>query len=356
MQENNRHTINTNKTVSDGLTQINDLPKTRTLICVDQQGVVVGMVTDGDIRRGLLKGVTLLDPISRVMNVHFSSLQKDELSIDTIRNFRAKNSVILPVLSKEGMLHQVVDFTRQKSYLPIHCLIQAGGQGRRLRPLTNDLPKPLVTIQDVPIIGYVLHHLIEFGVRKITLSLHYKSDMIVEYINALDIPNVTFDFIYEDSPMGTIGGFSQLELINDNPVLIMNSDLLTKLNIEEFLYTHLTNSADLTVATRSYETTIPYGVLNVSGKKVSGIQEKPVITQLINSGIYFINPKLKEYVRSTPMDTPELIDLCLAEGRSVVYHRFSDPWIDIGSHDELNRAIEMVKSNSLYEISLFNPR
>lgn len=353
---NQRNCIRSTASIEQAMRQINDLPKTRTLICLDEQERVIGMLTDGDIRRGLLDGKTMSEPIDSIMNDNFIHAIENRLNFDALAKLRANMNTILPIISESGELHRVLNLNEYKSYVPIHAMIQAGGEGRRLRPLTEDKPKPLVRIGGKPIIAYVLHNLISHGVRRVTVSVRYKAQMIVDYLGSLDLPGVTVDFIHEEQGKGTMGSLSDLQPDNDLPLLVMNSDLLTQIDFEDLVRTHVERKNDMTIAAQQFETNVPFGVIESDEDRITGVREKPSFHSLINTGIYIINPELRSLVKPDYFDATDLITSTIGSGRRAGAYPFTDFWSDIGTHSELKRADNLVNMSRDYEFSLFDPR
>ena len=208
--------------------------------------------------------------------------------------------------------------------LPLRAIVMAGGYGTRLRPLTDDLPKPMLPIGDRPLLEIIVNGLREAGIRQVNVATHYKGEMIAEHFKDGQDFGVDIRYVHEDQPLGTAGALSLLEE-SDEPLLVINGDILTRVDFHAMLNFHREHNADLTVAVRQYEFRVPYGVIDTDGTAVKGISEKPLFRQFINAGIYLLNPSIRRLIpNGQHYDIPDLIQQLLKENRPVVCFRFGN--------------------------------
>jgi NDP-sugar pyrophosphorylase family protein len=220
----------------------------------------------------------------------------------------------------------------------------AGGFGTRLRPLTNDLPKPMLPVGSKPLLELIVDQLKRAGIRRLNVATHYKGDMISEHFKDGQDFGVEIRYVKEDQPLGTAGALSLLE-DSEEPLLVINGDILTRVDFREMLNFHREHKADLTIAVRQYEFNVPYGVVETDGVAVKGISEKPTVRQFINAGMYLLNPSVRRLVpNGQPYDIPDLVHRMIAEGRPVVCFPVREYWLDIGIEDQYVKAQADVKT------------
>lgn len=214
----------------------------------------------------------------------------------------------------------------------------AGGYGTRLRPLTDDLPKPMLPVGTKPLLELIVEQLRVAGIRQVNVATHYRGEVITDHFKDGQDFGVEIRYVKEDQPLGTAGALSLLEE-SDEPLLVMNGDILTRVDFRAMLNFHREHNAELTVGVRQYEFRVPYGVVNTNGVDVTGISEKPVVRQFINAGIYLLNPLVRRVIpNGRPYDIPELIENLLKEKRCVVCFPIREYWLDIGKSDQYDQA------------------
>lgn len=339
-----KHIISSGATVAEALAKLNALSGgVMTLVVADSDGKAQGTVTDGDIRRALIAGHGIGDTVTEVMNRSFRSLRPGATPQEIAR-IRACGIKLLPELDDDGKLIGLFDFTAATNRLPVSALLMAGGKGERLRPLTLDTPKPLLPVGGRPIIDYNIARLARAGITDVTVSVRYLADMIKSYF-ANPCHSINVKTIEETEPLGTIGAASLLRRDPEGYTLVMNSDLLTDLSLEEFYFRHSAEGADVTIAAIPYTVSVPYAILDTEGdtSRVAGMAEKPVYTYFANAGIYlFANRVLDRIPRNTRMDAPDLIEEVIRSGGKVIYHPINGTWIDIGTPADYRHACEMM--------------
>lgn len=339
-----KHIIHITASVTDALAKLNALSGgVMTLVVEDEQGCVAGTVTDGDIRRALIAGRSLDDDVTAVMNRSFRSLRPGATPQE-IAGIRTAGIKLLPEVDADGHLTGLFDFTACTNRLPVSALLMAGGKGERLRPLTLHTPKPLLPVGGRPIIDHNIERLARAGITDVTVSVRYMADQIKEHF-AKPCHGINVKTIQESEPLGTIGAASLMKRNPDGCTLVMNSDLLTDLPLEEFYFRHTAEGADVTIAAIPYTVSVPYAVLDIAedSGRVAGMAEKPAYTYFANAGIYlFANRVLDTLARGEHKDAPDLIAEVIDNGGKVVYHPINGTWIDIGTPADYRHACEMM--------------
>lgn len=330
--------------LSDAILLMNQTAPNNNLFIIDNNAKLIGSLSDGDIRRGLLNGHTLDSDVNKFMNQSPKFLIQGSYEINKIIEFRNNNFKIIPVLNKEGRIKNVIDFSKKKSYLPIDVVIMAGGRGSRLKPLTNSTPKPLLEIDEKPIMEYVLDNLVSFGIENFWVSINYLGDQVVSYFGDGTNKNITIDYVSESIPLGTIGAISKIGNFKNDYVLITNSDLICNLNYEDFLKVFLNEDADLAVLTIPYSVSIPYAVVELEQNVVKSLKEKPTYNYLSNGGIYLVKSKILSLIpKETFFNATDLIDKAIEENLKVISYSFSGYWLDIGRIEDFEKAQTEIK-------------
>lgn len=337
--------INQNSSIAESLEKLNELGQYLTLFVIAEDGVLVGTLTDGDIRRGLLKRIQIDEPVSLIMNTSFKALKENQFTIGEIDSIRSKGIKLLPVVDAQNRIIRLVNFDEQRSLLPLDCVLMAGGEGQRLRPLTENTPKPLLKIGDKPIIEHVLDRLRENGIRHITMSLNYLADKISNHFGNGESYDLHISYVKEPKMMGTIGSLSLIAhpFLNDH-VLIMNSDLLTNIDLEEFYREFMNKDADMSVACTPYNVNIPYAILDTHNEQIKGLNEKPTLTYYSNAGIYLVKKELLDLIpKNSFFNATDFIELLISLNKKVVYYPILGYWLDIGKMDDFYKAQEDIK-------------
>ncbi|MDF3003184.1 MAG: alcohol dehydrogenase [Bacillota bacterium] len=308
---------------------------------IDREQRLLGTVTDGDIRRGLLKGIGLNRSVIEIMNqrpvtIPVMKNKKSVLQILKINKLRH-----LPVVDDSGIVIGIerLDDLIQPEKFEHWVVIMAGGLGKRLSPLTDHCPKPMLNIGGKPILETMLINLIEQGFRRFCVSVHYKAEQIQGYFGDGTKWGVEIRYIQEDVMLGTAGALSLFPVKTDKPILVMNGDILTKLSMDQMLAFHEAHQAQATVAVRSYDYQVPYGVIKASRDRLIGFEEKPIYSSLVNAGIYTINPEVIERIpKNTCFDMDQLLKKMLQEEAPLAVFPIREYWIDIGTMKEFDRA------------------
>lgn len=310
-------------------------------LVTDDGGRLVGTITDGDLRRFMIANRSLDEPCTNVMwiNPCTSPVGTPNDSLLSLMNQHSIRS--LPLLDGEGLLADIVHIRHllSKGDQGLVAVIMAGGDGKRLRPLTRKMPKPMVKVGDRPILENILLSLAQYGITNIYLTVNYQARMIEDYFEDGSRHGVEITYLREKSKMGTAGGLSLMAKPPIEPLIVMNGDVVTNVNFTRILDFHRQHRAVMSVAACEYHINVPYGVLNLAGHYVLGINEKPSNQFLCNAGIYVINPEL---IRLIPPDRPynmtDLIQDVVRQGLPVTAFPIREYWIDIGQKENLQKA------------------
>lgn len=332
--------ITPDKTIKSAL-QILDATAKKILFVVDGSGKLLGTVTDGDIRRGILKNTSLIDKVTEVMKSNPKTVRAGTNREEMLRLMKLADVSHLPVLDELGKLVDVISrdelLDRQKRGNIV--VLMAGGLGTRLRPLTNDCPKPLLKIGKKPILETIIDSFIDCGFYRFYLAVNYRSEMIEEYFGDGSKYGVEIKYIHEKKRMGTAGALYFLPEKPVEPIIVMNGDLLTKLDFGELLDTHIKNGSAATMAVREYSYQVPYGVINCDGDRIVSIEEKPEHTYFVNAGIYVLEPEVVARVdKEEFFDMPNLFKDIIGEGGKAGVYPIQGYWLDIGRLDDFERA------------------
>jgi dTDP-glucose pyrophosphorylase len=330
--------------VLDVLKMIDQLPSLQTVFVLDSQEKVVGTVTDGDIRRALIRGLTIKDKVTDVMHQNFSYLEENEVDLNKISDFRRKKLKGVPLISAKGNLLKVYDFTKTKSILPIDAVIMAGGKGERLRPLTDTVPKPLLKVGGKEIISYNFDRLLQFGITNQIVTVNYLGHKIDDFCKSYN-SEINFNIIKEDKFLGTAGSLSLIEDFNNDVILLMNSDLLTDIDYEDFYKSFIKNEADILVASVPYPVSIPYAIFENEDLKVKSFKEKPEYIYYANAGIYLIKRKALNLIPKDEFyNATDLMEKIIELDMKLIHYPMHNYWLDIGKPADFKKANEDINN------------
>jgi dTDP-glucose pyrophosphorylase len=314
---------------------------TQLALVVDDANHLIGTVTDGDIRRGILREVPLDAPIKEVMNRSPLVLRHGENPTDVYAKMKIESIRSVPVLNQDGSIFDVL--TPDEISVPESknnfVILMAGGLGLRLRPLTENTPKPMLPIGSKPVLESIVDRLSDQGFRKIFLAVNYLAEKIESHFEYGQEHNVEIQYLREKDKMGTAGALALLPESPQDPVLVMNGDIVTKVNYNAILAFHHEHNAMATVCVREHHYQVPYGVVNIDTAKVTGIVEKPVERYLINAGIYVLNPKVLEMIKPLgAIDMTDLLEILIEQNHVVAAFPIREYWADIGQFEDLQKA------------------
>ena len=312
------------------------------VLVTDEDNRLLGVVTDGDIRRGLLHGVDLTVPLSKVMNKTPKVLRPSDSAAAGRAAMLRYRVLHMPVVDDDGRVVNLrfLSDPRTGEFGDIPVVLMAGGQGKRLRPLTENMPKPMLRLGGKPILEHILQRFIDQGFRRFYISINYLGHMIEAYFGDGRKWDVSIDYIREEEQLGTAGALSLLPQGVGAPLLVMNGDLITDADFREIVHTHIENRVEATMCIREHRTQIQFGVVETQGDLFVGNKEKPTLAQNINAGIYCLGGGAIEAIPSRVFfDMPSLFQkLTESERRCGVYRLSAVPWLDIGTPDQLEKA------------------
>ena len=335
-----RHSVSETTSILETIRVIGDGSLQVALVCRD--GNLVGTATDGDIRRAILASIPLDSPISAVMNRSPITAPAGISNAAALTLMRRHSIHQLPIVDAEGKVTEV-KLINDLAVVPASddhwVILMAGGLGSRLKPLTNEMPKPLLRIGDKPILETVLAGFIKAGFGKFFISINYKAEMIREYFGDGSAWGVEISYLEERERLGTAGALSLLPQRPTQPFFVMNGDLLTTVNFEQMLKYHHEHQAFSTVCVHEHSITVPFGVVDFDDHRLIGIREKPTQKFFVNAGVYLLDPGVLDHLEvNEVVDMPTLIERTIANGKPSVGFPVREYWIDVGRLDDLQRA------------------
>jgi dTDP-glucose pyrophosphorylase len=333
------HLILSESSIKQALVVLNELSRDAIIFVVDTQNKLIGSLTDGDVRRGLLNGFSLENKIDEILQPNPRFIRKGQYDIQKTIEYRNQNYKVIPVLDNNGVVINVINFRFIRSYLPIDAVIMAGGRGQRLQPLTNTTPKPLLKVGFKPIMEHNLDRLALFGIDDFWVTVKYLGEQIEAYFGSGKQKNINIEYIWENEPMGTIGSVAQISNFKHDYVLVTNSDLLTNIDYEQFFLEFIKQGADLAVLTIPYKVAIPYAVLETEDGEVKSFKEKPTYTYYSNGGIYLMKREMLRYIpQNTFFNATDLMEKLISKNKKIVSFPFAGYWLDIGKHEDFEKA------------------
>lgn len=334
--------LSINSTIKDALQTINN-GGLQIAIVVDENDSLVGTVTDGDIRRGLLNGLDLNSSVSLVVHKSPSIASVGDTKESILKIALAKKLHKIPLVDELGKLVGIEDI--EDIIKPVgktnRVILMVGGLGTRLRPLTQDTPKPMLKVGNKPILQTIVEKFAEYGFINITMCVNFNASIIRDYFGDGKEFGVNIDYILEQKRMGTAGALSLLKERPSEPFFVMNGDLLTNVNFEHIFNYHTLNKATATMCVREYDYEVPYGVVKMNDNKIVEISEKPVQKFFVSAGIYMLSPEILDLIPQNEFyDMPTLFEKAISKGKNVISFPIHEYWIDIGRLEEYQKANE----------------
>ena len=331
---------------SSGIEAINAINNTKAYIAlvVDENNKLIGTITDGDIRRGLLNGNKIDSNVQNFMHRNFQSIKDSDLSNLNIEKIIEENIMPLPILDSGGRVKELLqkDELMRRLKPPVSTVvIMAGGKGKRLLPFTSDCPKPMIRINGKPMLEIILEKCINSGCDNFYISLNYLKEKILNYFGDGKKWGVKINYLFEEEPLGTAGSLKLIPEYNNikDSILVLNGDIITNLNFNLIAEFHKKHNADITIAAKNNSYTIPFGVLNTSGVQLEKIIEKPTYHFLVSAGIYLIKPFILDFIKDKNYnDMPDLINLAKEKNLKVVTFPIYEYWLDVGKPETLEQA------------------
>ena len=335
--------VKSSVTVLEALAAINE-SKNLTIFIIDDNGVLSGTLTDGDVRRYLLKGGQLSDGVMNAAHKDYAKVFFNDVDVlRKLKEFKSRGIKQVPSVDDDGKIVDIYDLVSYKSHLPIDAVLMAGGKGERLRPLTEKTPKPLLPVGDKCIIDHNVDRLISYGVKHISVTVNYLKERLEEHY-AEPRNGVKVNTYREPKFLGTIGSIKFVESFYNDSILVMNSDLFTNIDYEDFYLHFKQHNAEMSVAAVPYDVSIPYGILDLDGRDIKGLLEKPKYNYYANAGIYLIKKSaLAEIPDDAFFNATDLVEKLIAENKKVIRYPLNGTWIDIGNPQEYQKAKDLVK-------------
>ena len=345
-------TIPDSATLRDAIARM-DVTRNGIVLVMDADERLVGTITDGDVRRAILANIGLAESVEVLLEQRTGPLSAGPITapesadratlLQTLRQHNIRHLPIVDLGQRLVGLVTIDEFV-PKETPSVRALLMAGGQGNRLRPLTETLPKPMLPMGERPLLEIIVQQLRDAGINRINVAVHHESEKITHHFGDGSKLGVSINYVTEDRPLGTAGALGLMETPGET-TLVMNGDILTQVDFQAMLDFHRECRADLTVAVQRHEMKIPYGVLECEGSIVKGIAEKPVLNFFLNAGMYFLEPSVYGFIPAgEPYDMTDLIQRLVDEGRAVAAFPVLEYWIDIGAPEEYERAQEFVKN------------
>lgn len=324
--------------------------KTGIVFVLKDNASLIGTITDGDIRRALSKGFDMKTSAIKIMNDNPKICTKVTSDKEIIELMNKHDVRQIPILNNERVVIdlKLLDEFKKMKKLENPVFIMAGGFGKRLRPLTDDIPKPLIKIGKKPILQLIIENLVSFGFKNFYISTHFMAEKVQKYFGDGAKWDISIEYIHEEKPLGTAGALGLLPNNLKLPLIMMNGDLLTNVHFKNLLKFHNEGNQDISMCVRKHDIQVPYGVVECDDFDVKKIQEKPVKSFFVNAGVYVLNPEVFENLKNNQhIDMPELIEKEILKQKNVKIFPMHEYWIDIGHIDNLKKAREELKKSNL---------
>jgi dTDP-glucose pyrophosphorylase len=314
------------------------------VLVTDGEDRLLATVTDGDLRRAILSAIKLEDTVAKLLALR--GPRKPPVTAPTGTSEAALVALMkhhsvrqIPIVDESNRVCGMVtmDELVRQAELPMRAVVLAGGYGTRLRPLTESTPKPMLPVGDSPLMQHTIEQLRDVGIRRINVCTHYRAEQIIEHFGNGSAFGVDLQYVSEETPLGTAGALSLFE--GDEPMLVINGDILTRVDYRSMIHFHDEQEGDMTMGIRQYDIPVPYGVVDCEGARVMALKEKPLLQLFVNAGIYVISPAARRYVPSGErFDMTDLIQVLLSAGRKVASFPIWEYWIDIGQRADYEQA------------------
>lgn len=335
-------------TIREAINTINDGGFEISLV-VDDSKRLLGTITDGDIRRALLIGLGMDAPVKEIMNRDPVTAAPNTGKKILLEKMNAEIIRQIPLLDEKkhvvGLAH-IRDLTKPIAARDNWVVLMAGGLGERLRPLTERTPKPLLSVGDKPLLQTILESFVEQNFRRFYISVNYKAQVIKDHFGDGENWNAEIRYLEEDERLGTAGALKLIPGKPDAPLIVMNGDLITKINFQDLLDFHIQQKSKATMCVREYDFQVPFGVVGIEGNRIKTIDEKPVHRFFVNAGIYVLDPELIGAIpKDTGFDMTDLFEKTIAAGGDTTVFPIHEYWLDVGRIDDLERANLEYESN-----------
>jgi dTDP-glucose pyrophosphorylase len=332
--------LKTNSSIRDAMESLSSNSMGVVLV-VDDGDHLLGIITDGDIRRGLLSAVSMDSSVEKIMSKNPAVLKIGASQKEILKMFKKHSLLHIPLVDDEGIVRDLkvlkheVEVPEKENIV----FINAGGKGQRLLPLTENCPKPLLQVGNKPILENIIQNFSQHGFKNFVISINHMADMVVDYFGDGSKWDVQISYIREDIPLGTAGAIGELREKLNLPIIVSNGDLLTNVDFSGLLDFHVNSKKIATMCVREYDVQVPYGVVDILDHKLVKIIEKPVRKFFINAGIYVLNPEAVKLIpQNQYFDMPTLFELILKQKQEVMTYPIHEYWLDIGRFDDFEKA------------------
>ena len=310
-------------------------------LVLDDNYRLLGTISDGDFRRGMLNGLSLEDTVEKIMNKNPLTVNEGTSRLEILKLMNDTKILQIPIVDKNNFiigLHLWDDISVQVRYSNI-MVIMAGGKGSRLHPQTENRPKPMLLVAGIPILEHIIKRARSQGFNHFIIAINYLGQIIEDYFKDGQKFGVKIDYLREDVPLGTAGALSLLSHKPERAFIVTNGDVITDINYSNFLDYHMVQNAAATVAVHTHEFQIPYGVLQINGLEVESYEEKPIVSSFINAGVYALDPNILDFIKEPKFrDMPEILDISRDLNKKVIVYPLHESWIDIGRPIDLEIA------------------
>ena len=320
------------------------IDKSASQIClvVDKDNHLLGTVTDGDIRRAILSSTSLDEPVSGVLNPDPLTTNEGDDRRAMVEKLRSREIHHLPVIDSENRVIGLVlleNLLAPGKQIDNWVVLMAGGMGSRLKPLTDNVPKPLLNVGGKPLLETIINNFVAQDFRRFYISVNYKADMIEEFCGDGSRWNSEIRYLHEDDALGTAGALSMIKEKPESPILVMNADLLTNVDFRNLLKFHQEQRSAATMCVREFDMEVPFGVVSIDGQRIIRIDEKPIHRFLVNAGIYLVDPIVLDMIPpGQRTDMPEIFDKVIAADHPTAVFPIREYWLDVGQPDEYRIA------------------
>lgn len=339
------HLIPKDITLLEALAKIGSLPpEPLVLFVMDEENRMVGTLTDGDSRRALIAGASVNDKVEKIMHRNFNYMRADDIdNVLEIRRQKQMQMRLVPILDQGKHIVDIIDLSRCRTRLPVDAVLMAGGKGERLRPLTEHTPKPLLRVGDKAIIDHNVDRLITYGINHISVTVNYLGEQLEDHFR-LPREGVQIQTVKEPRFLGTIGSILLVKEFSHDSILVMNSDLFTTIDYEDFYLHFKEHDADMSVVAVPYNVSVPLGIFELDGRNITGLKEKPKFDFYANAGIYLIKKSVLDFIpENREFHSTDLIETLIAHKKKVIRFPLNGTWMDIGTPQEYKRANDLVK-------------
>jgi dTDP-glucose pyrophosphorylase len=341
---NEKYIIQKNKSIRDALKKIeeNVVSQALTLFVVDDDCRALGSLTDGDVRRAIVSGASITDSVQYIMCRNFQYISNIN-NYKKIKLLKSLDLKLVPLLSEDGKILDIINLKNVRAILPVDVVIMAGGKGIRLKPYTDSIPKPMLDLDGKPIIAHNIDRLLKYGIKNFYISVNHLKNCIKDYFGD-HYKHINIKYIEEDKPLGTIGSVKLVDQFMHDDILIMNGDILTNINFDDFYCNYKETRSDMLVATFNTKTDIPYAVFEIDDGIVKSLVEKPTYTYHSSAGIYLLDRNCIDIIpNNKSFDATDFIDSMIKNNRSIGHFPIMGYWLDIGTVQNYLKAKEDIK-------------